>query len=1430
MKRILTIIFAFFMVAICIGAGGVLLSGCGNSKKGSGLQNGNDNIQTAAVIPTRDSFDIYGNGGSVVRARSYQISDFDLTNYGDGFSVNSRGYFESQNKGKNNSYAMMKIEFKSQMSTASFTIRYISHAENNYDYAIFGNLDQTLSSSYTADGSYYKSTKGEASDTEKTVTYSNIPAGYHYIYVKFRKDGSNHYLSDSLQIFFESDQLTSKDAKWNWRGLMYGTLPTATRSGYGFDGWWTSASGGTRITESSIYNGQAIYAHWTSTSYPILFDYNFSGSTVNLYNYSMGYQNEYLTFSNGIWTSKTVSGNTWGYLKIQKFLGDNFIDQTNRDTPGLLTYKLNKTDKNTWMVVGFNGNLVDAKFWIDMSSLPNGTYIISAELFDFSVSASGGSFGKIKIERADSFTEYSELSRNVSVGSSYSTLPSPSRTGYTFNGWYRKKNYLDMDALMNFFNSFLAGDSSDRIQKHAGEIYSWVGNSARVQGEDQYRIFPVSLTVGGTYRLSYTAKNEVVGDEYSTGLMPIKKDGSAWYGNARNDCYVERTASWRNYETTFTVGSDFGGFSCGWWYGDRTQFKDIRLERVDTEDAEITVTSGTVNNLLSGHKLYARWLTNSYTVAFNANGGTGSMVNRTWSYDNWYTVSNSFSRTGYTFSGWQIVTGSASTHYYGTTTTNFSTTTSSTFTHNVSGTGYYKNLRPSSGMVIFHAQWTPNTYTVSFDPNGGSVSPTSKTVTFGSAYGTLPTPIRANYTFTGWRRNVYINPSETFETTSTHFVWLRDVGVNLISGRKYYLSFDLRLTSGVAEWAENYIFVNFRTMPKLYSAGKTTLDNATTTWQKYESEFTFTENNGASGELYDKDILHIYLKGDPNRQIRNLVIMEEIETTSTTIVGLAYDHTMIAQWTPTEITNKVCLRVISKDGNTVSTSNAGGSVSVTRNVISGATSSASTTTQTATEGTYASHQGQQFKLVASANSGYVFAGFSTSSTPSASIKQQASPPSNTFTAYPTSGTTYYVYFKQMSPNTLKYDETDKYFYFEDGYYPQSEANQELKFKDFNLPTASYASSTGLFTINANGVWGLGAELGVWEAGKDIDPFVAGQIYEVNIEHVSGVGVTDSRGGIYLNVYDKDGISIMSQYVSVLSSNTALTTTLTINSEGVAGKTLRLGFSGGGWVCQGTFRISVTRRAQEELEKGENVQRTDENISYNTGTSTVTLPVYSYGGQRYVKITKGSTTKWFKFEPIRWRISDYGVEKTERNISDYTSLYNLRNYTSYSTNFTAVSDLILGVGAMHDSRQTSEGMSVTAMKGFQFVEEMTNSMALNNHYAKSGNVIKVDSYSTVSQGNPTTTTSYAYSSAIRIASLEDISEVGLLNRQAKASDMVAFILGLDKDEVSYWTRDLSNLGSGIAITASGTQIRPWLDQMLGMRFAYTFSEGSNASFY
>ena len=59
------------------------------------------------------------------------------------------------------------------------------------------------------------------------------------------------------------------------------------------------------------------------------------------------------------------------------------------------------------------------------------------------------------------------------------------------------------------------------------------------------------------------------------------------------------------------------------------------------------------------------------------------------------------------------------------------------------------------------ARWEKKTYTVTFDPNGGEVEPTSKTVTFDAAYGDLPTPTRAHHTFKGW----YLGTDKVTEAT-----------------------------------------------------------------------------------------------------------------------------------------------------------------------------------------------------------------------------------------------------------------------------------------------------------------------------------------------------------------------------------------------------------------------------------------------------------------------------------------------------------------------------------------------------------------------------------------------------------------------------------------------------------------------------------------
>ncbi len=71
------------------------------------------------------------------------------------------------------------------------------------------------------------------------------------------------------------------------------TLPTPTRTGYNFDGWYTAASGGTKITEVGTTNkptgNVTYYAHWTPKTYNITLHANdgaSNGSATATYNSS----------------------------------------------------------------------------------------------------------------------------------------------------------------------------------------------------------------------------------------------------------------------------------------------------------------------------------------------------------------------------------------------------------------------------------------------------------------------------------------------------------------------------------------------------------------------------------------------------------------------------------------------------------------------------------------------------------------------------------------------------------------------------------------------------------------------------------------------------------------------------------------------------------------------------------------------------------------------------------------------------------------------------------------------------------------------------------------------------------------------------------------------------------------------------------------
>lgn len=148
----------------------------------------------------------------------------------------------------------------------------------------------------------------------------------------------------------------------------------------------------------------------------------------------------------------------------------------------------------------------------------------------------------------------------------------------------------------------------------------------------------------------------------------------------------------------------------------------------------ISVTGTNVKSIRLKPNAQSRWssITINYetigsTVTFNSNGGTGTMANQTASTSTPLTA-NAFSRTGYSFAGWNTVADGSGTAY--------------------SNTANY----PFTSSATLFAQWTPNNNTITFDGNGATSGSTASQViqTDASANLTNNGFIRTGYSFAGW--------------------------------------------------------------------------------------------------------------------------------------------------------------------------------------------------------------------------------------------------------------------------------------------------------------------------------------------------------------------------------------------------------------------------------------------------------------------------------------------------------------------------------------------------------------------------------------------------------------------------------------------------------------------------------------------------------
>ena len=139
---------------------------------------------------------------------------------------------------------------------------------------------------------------------------------------------------------------------------------------------------------------------------------------------------------------------------------------------------------------------------------------------------------------------------------------------------------------------------------------------------------------------------------------------------------------------------------------------------------------GSSYNAEASTTLYAVWQKNTYTISYDANGGSGAPGNQTGQYQSSITLSNTIPvREGYDFKGWATSSnGNAAYQPGGKLTVN--------------------------GNVKLYAVWSLKTYAVTYDANGGSGAPTAQTKTYGQTLLLSETePTLTDYVFTGWARN-----------------------------------------------------------------------------------------------------------------------------------------------------------------------------------------------------------------------------------------------------------------------------------------------------------------------------------------------------------------------------------------------------------------------------------------------------------------------------------------------------------------------------------------------------------------------------------------------------------------------------------------------------------------------------------------------------
>lgn len=648
-----------------------------------------------------------------------------------------------------------RVNFYGNGGTATPTYKNVTYGEP------YGELATATRDGYIFKGWFTKSTDGEEITPETTVAITSGQSLYAHweglpYTVTFDPNGGECDTPSKVVAYYDK----------------YGVMPTPTRYGYTFNGWYTAAEGGSRryeTTTMSTADDHTLYAHWSAARVRVNFDFNGSGQTAD-YDY-VYYGSNYSWFP---------SGYREGYENAGWFTSPEGGEEVTRDT--VVTNAEEHTLYAHWRAaeykVYFYGNggtpsesEKTVTFAEPYGALPTATrdgYVFKGWFTD----SGGGTEVTAETLVATSWNHslyahwegleftvtfdptggvVDSTSMTVVYGSRYGAMPTPTKYGYSFYGWYTAAeggSWRDANSTVNtaadhtLYARWDAAPHTVTFDPAGGTVSP---QTTTVYYGNQYWSLPTPERPG--YRFDGWFTSPEGGDQVTYETVVETAEDETLYARWTETSYTV-TFNARSGQVSPTskevwYGQPYGELPTptregaaflGWYTATGGQGTLV--------EAESIVETG------RNHTLYAAWeMVPSVVIAFNPGAGSLASANdylKTVFYGSQIGTLPTPVYGGHDFLGWFTaedggiaVTGSE---------TVGADTPTELFAHWSEGEEPPEPPEPPVPPVPAGQK-----HTVTFDANGGTVKTASREYYEGCNLGTLPKPSRPGYSFDGWR-------------------------------------------------------------------------------------------------------------------------------------------------------------------------------------------------------------------------------------------------------------------------------------------------------------------------------------------------------------------------------------------------------------------------------------------------------------------------------------------------------------------------------------------------------------------------------------------------------------------------------------------------------------------------------------------------------